>query len=638
MSKILLVNANIGSWQKNSGGRERTISLTEALVKDHEVTALIFSWDQEVIDKNIDGVRFIKVGTEEGVIKRRRGLIQTTAKYNHDLCVELLKDYIVTYKEKLKELADQADLVILDHYSAAPLLEGITDTPIFYNSQNCEIVMANQLYPNDTHAIELTRKMESTAFSIASAFGYCSEEDLIQINRNYTTNGIGYYVPNGANAVDQAKHSLGSKSKRIFFVGSGHPPNVVAAKKLVSLAIEMPEYTFTICGDSSNGVFDAKDVRPKNIEILGRVTDEQLDELFSTSFAFINPMTQGSGTHLKMMRALSYGIPILSTKIGARGFSDEEIKDTIFICENNAEFKRAIIRLEDENLYREVAANTVKIFSKYDWTAVRKSFAESIDEAIREAPKVYNRGIVKTEREKVLIYSIIRNNVNSIDRYYNQIRSFVSELSDEYEFYLSIYENDSTDGTKEKLLSKDWSFLKGTSLVMEDIGTQLFGSVKKAERVENLAHARNKGLVGGGFLDICDYVLMVEGDNTFKSSDVKKLLDFKKVEPNFDIVSAVSLRPGGTHYDWWATRTTPIFNPGKSEIPRDYKRLGYGKFYSTSNGLCLYRAQPFKEGIRHGWINETTKDFDCEMVVLCQEFHKHGYSNIFINYQATSLH
>ena len=636
MSKILLVNANIGSWEKNSGGRERTISLTEALVKDHDVTALIFSWDQEVVDKNIDGVRFIKVGTEEDVIRRRRVLIQSTAKYNHDLCIELLKGYIVKYKKKLKELADEADLIILDHYSAAPLLEGITDTPIFYNSQNCEIVMAHQLYPNDQQAIELTRKMEATAFSIASAYGYCSEEDLIEINKNYTTNGIGYYVPNGADAVDQAKHSLGLNSKRIFFVGSGHPPNVVAAKKLVSLAIEMPEYTFTICGDSSNGVFGPRDSRPKNIEILGKVDDQKLDELFSTSFAFINPMTQGSGTHLKMMRALSYGIPIISTSIGARGFSEEEIKDTILICDSNPEFKRAIIKLEDEDFYKSIVANTVKAFDKYDWKAVQKSFAESIDEAIRETPKVNPKKII--EKEKVLIYSIVRNNVNSIDRYHDQIKSFVSELNNQYDFYLSIYENDSTDGTKQKLLSKDWSFLSGISIVIEDIGTQLFGSVKRAERVENLAKARNKGILGGGFIDICDYVLMVEGDNTYTSADVEKLLSFKSLEPNFDIVSAVSLRPNGTHYDWWATRTTPIFNTAKSEIPKDYKRRLYEKFYSTSNGLCLYRAKPFQEGVRHGWINEVTQQFDCEMVVLCQEFHKRGYGNIFINYQATSQH
>lgn len=638
MSNILLVNANIGTWKKDSGGRERTISLAEGLSKEHNVTALIFAWDSDVVDKVIDGIRFIKVGAEPNVLRQRESLIQNVAKYNHDLCVELLKDKIVRFKEKLKELSKDSDLIILDHYSGAPLLEDIKDTPIFYNSQNCEIVMAHQLYPNDENAINLTRKMESTAFDIASAYGYCSEEDATEINKNYTTKGIGYYVPNGADAVPLIDPKTRLDSKKIFFVGSGHPPNVVAAKRLVSLAIEMPEYTFTICGAASNGVFGRRDInRPKNIEILGRVDDDKLDELFKTSFAFINPMTQGSGTHLKMMKALSYGIPILSTQVGARGFDTTTEQDHILIGDDNAAMKRLIIKLEDKDFYLSVAKNTFKLFDSFNWSNIQKQYAEDIDEVIREVPKVHKAKDEEKPKKNVLIYSIVRNNVKSLNQYYNQIKSFADEL-DDYNFYLSIYENDSTDGTKKKLFQFDWSFLSGVSITCEDIGTEYFGSVKNETRVENLAKARNKGILSGGFIDIADYVLMVEGDNSYTTNDVKALLEFDKIEPDFDIVSAVSIRPNGTHYDWWATRKSPHFNRHKSEIPVNFRKLSHDKFYSTSNGLCLYRAKPFQEGVRYGWINKVTDEFDCEMVVVCQEFRDKGYENIFINYKANSYH
>jgi len=638
MSKILLVNANIGSWIKNSGGRERTISLTEGLTKDHEVTALIFSWDTEVRDEVIDNVRFIKVGIDNDILRRRQGLIQTTAKNNHDLCVELLKDRLVKFKQKLNELSQESDLIILDHYSGAPLLEDVLDTPIFYNSQNCEISMAYQMYPNDQQAVELVRKMEGTALRISTAFGYCSEEDLAEIKHHYQEYGTPYYAPNGADEVPFVDPQTRVDSKTIFFVGSGHPPNVVAAKTLVSLATEMPEYNFVICGDAANGVYGPRDQnKPKNIQILGKVSDEKLDELFRTSFAFINPMTQGSGTHLKMMRALSYGIPILSSKIGARGFSDEQIKDTMLVGDTNAEIKRFIIKLEDKEFYQKVSSNTLKLFKNFDWKTIKKDYAISISKVMKEKPKVFVKPVTPSERENVLIYSIIRNNASSLDRYYKQIKSFVTELGD-YNFYLSIYENDSNDGTKTKVSQYDWSFLKGFSLTLENVGTELFGSVKDAVRVENLAKARNKGILGGGFLDIADYVLMVEGDNSYGTKDVEALLKFKNKEPDFDIVSGISLRANGTHYDAWATRTTPRFKQGVSEVPKNFRDLNYGKYYSTSNGLCLYRAKPFKEGVRHGWINSVTKTFDCEMVVLCQEFHARGYNNIFINYEARSHH
>jgi hypothetical protein len=130
---------------------------------------------------------------------------------------------------------------------------------------------------------------------------------------------------------------------------------------------------------------------------------------------------------------------------------------------------------------------------------------------------------------------------------------------------------------------------------------------------------------------------MVEGDNRYTPEDVKSLLSFGD-KKEFDVVSAVSIRENGTHYDWWATRSTPMYKPGASEVPRNFKDLEYGEFYSTSNGLCLYKAEPFKKGARHGWINAKTNKFDCEMVVLCQEFRKLGYDKIFVNYQARSYH
>jgi hypothetical protein len=221
-------------------------------------------------------------------------------------------------------------------------------------------------------------------------------------------------------------------------------------------------------------------------------------------------------------------------------------------------------------------------------------------------------------------------------QYYDQLLSVVNSLP-EYEFYLSIYENDSVDKTKKELFSKDWSIFAGVSIISEDISTQYFNSVKDPVRVENLSNARNKAIEAGGFLNICDYVLMVEGDIRYTAADVKKLLTFEALEPDFDIVSTTSIRPNGSHYDMWATRTTPEYREGPT-LEDGWRQKTYGKYYSTSNGVCLYRTEAFRKGARHDWINKVTKEFDCEMVVLCQEFHRVGHDKIFIRYDAKSYH
>ena len=639
MANIIFINANIGGkWVKDHGGRQRTINLAEAL-PEHNVTVLLFSWDQEQYTTVInDNLKIIKVAAEHDLIRKRKLLLRSEARLNHDMCVEILKNEAKAFKRTLNKLLPNADLIILDHYSGAPLVENITEVPIFYNSQNSEITMARQLHPDDDRAVEIVRKMEASALSNSVAFGYCSKEDLAKIQHEYGVDDAhAYYMPNGSDKKQPISPETRLHSKNIMFVGSSHPPNAVAVKNIVSIASRMPDYTFTIAG-SISGSITARPI-PKNVIPLGHVNNDVLVDLFSTSLAFINPMESGSGTHLKMMESLSYGIPIVSSPVGARGFSEEE-KKAMLICETEDEFMIAIESLSDSDKYKKIVDLSLEVFEKYDWQTVKKNFANDIDDVIKNHPIIkdvvldpVDPSTIPGSRKKVLVYSIVRNRQKYMRQYYKQLVSMVSS-NPNYEFYLSIYENDSNDNTVKELMSNDWSMFAGVSLIFDKLDTEYFGSVKHPARVENLAKARNKAIEAGGFLDKVDYVLMIDSDLKFDNLAVSKLLSFDSIEPDFDIVSSISLRPNGTHYDWWATRTGPIFNEKKSEIDPQWKIKSYGAYYSTSNGLCLYRAKPFQEGARYGWINSVTGEFDCEAMIVCQVFREMGYNKIYIRYDS----
>lgn len=240
----------------------------------------------------------------------------------------------------------------------------------------------------------------------------------------------------------------------------------------------------------------------------------------------------------------------------------------------------------------------------------------------------------------ILIYSVIRDRGFFIDKYYEQLKNIVNKFP-QYNFYLSIYENDSIDTTKEKLLSKDWSIFKDSCIVSEDLGTKAFGSVQNEQRIINLSNARNKAVFECGFLDICDYVMMIEGDVEFDMNAIEMLLNFKEEDPNLDIVSTVSLFINHLGYetlwDSWATRYK---KDGRivNNLVDGYVHKKYHRYYSTSNGVCLYKAEPFKKGAKHSWISPATNDFDCEMVVLCEYFHQLGHDNIYILHNAKAFH
>ncbi len=632
MSKILIVSGNLRDWSKNSGGKERTATIAEAL-HDHDVTFFSFAWGQESMNTKLpNGIHQIQVGLDNRTLRKYKELIRGKAKANHDTAVELLKGDLAPVIKKIKQLASNSDLVILDHFSVSPLIESITDVPIIYNSHNAEIVMANQLYPENAEIIQIVEKMERIAIKNSIATTYCSTEDITKLEDYYGKINNSFYVPNGSLMHDRVDPIKRLRSKNILFVGSSHMPNIIAAKKIIDIARGMPDYNFLICGNAGYSL--QYEEQPRNFKIMGHVDDNMLDKLFKESFAFINPMESGSGTHLKMMKALSYGIPILTSKVGARGFSEKEIKDCMLIAETTKDFVSIIKQLDNKNIYSTLSTNGFEHSKTYDWNKIKSDYANFINSILTNTSKIEEYKI-NNKKEKVLIYTIIRNRSSHVNKYYNQIKDIVENFKD-YEFYLSIYENDSDDGTKEKLFRQDWSFLSGVSIISENINTKYFESVKSGERVKNLALARNKAIEAGGFLDQVDYVMMIESDIDFDLSSVEKVLNFKKIEPNFSIVSTISIK-NKRLYDWWATRKQAKY---LDEYPLEdgYKKKPYDRYYSTSNGICLYRANPFQNGIRYGWINTVTKEEDCEMVVVCQLFAEYGYDNIYIIHNAEIYH
>ncbi len=631
MAKILIVSGNLKDWSKNSGGKERTATLAEALIS-HEVTFLSFAWGQESMNILLpNGIQQIQVGFEHRVLKKYKDLIRGRAKANHDTAIELLKEELYPFTKKLKQLASKNDLIILDHFSVAPLVESIKDVPIVYNSHNAEIVMANQLYPENKEIISIVEKMERSAIKNSVATTYCSVEDINKLQEHYGQLPLSFYIPNGSIMQDTPDIRKRIRSRDILFVGSSHMPNIIAAKKIIEIARLMPDYNFLICGNAGYSL--QYEEQPKNFKILGHVEDNTLHKLFKDSFAFINPMESGSGTHLKMMKALSYGIPILTSSIGARGFSDEEIKECMVIAESTKDFISAIKTLQNKNTYNRLCENGYKHSKTYDWEIIKNNYLSFINSLLGNKQTISEK--IK-KKETIFMYTIVRNRSSHINKFYNQIKNIVNTFKDDYDFYLSIYENDSTDSTKEKIFRQDWSFLSGVSIVSENINTEYFESVKDAQRVKNLAIARNKAIEAGGFLDKSDYVMMIESDIDFEIDSVKKLLEFKNIEPDFHIASTISIR-NRRLYDWWATRKQPEYLD-QYPLEDGYKKKKYDKYYSTSNGICLYRSELFKNGTRYGWINTVTNQPDCEMVVICQYFHNQGYSNIYILHDAEIYH
>jgi glycosyltransferase involved in cell wall biosynthesis len=635
MANITIIAANAGMIEGQYGGAERSFKLAESF-GDHNVVVLMASISNKNRSKNINSnLKFIEVNEDMRTCNEIGRYAKSRCDGNIDIAMYGMRDKLVNFKREFSKQLQVTDILILDHVGAAALMpETKINIPIIYASHNCEADLAEQMYQNKKSNIKLIKEMEKLVLSVSDAFTYCSKDDAKKIKSIYNIKKPSFYIPNGAEERYDVTNRL-QGSNDILFIGSGHGPNVDAANSLIPLAKEMSEYKFHIVGKCGLQIEAAR--TPKNFIIHGHVEEAEMDRMFRSFFAFINPMQSGSGTHLKVMRAMSYGIPIISSSMGLRGFDDSEINETMLVANTESEMIKAMDSLQNKNTYKKISSNTIEASKNYLWSKIQKEFKAVVESFLITRPAQIEEAVVDVEKIKVLIYSIIRNRGSDIQRYYDQLK-LINETFTDHEFYLSIYENDSTDFTKEEIFSKDWSIFKRASIISENIGSPYFGSVKDETRVMLLSNARNKAVMAAGFVYDCDYVLMVEGDVEFDMNSISRLLNFKRFEPDFDVVSAVSLRPNGKHYDWWATRTTAKYKEKASELDPHYRRKEYGPYYATSNGLCLYKAEPFKKGVLHGWVNLETNEFDCEMVVLCQNFRNAGFEKIFIDYRSIAQH
>lgn len=239
-------------------------------------------------------------------------------------------------------------------------------------------------------------------------------------------------------------------------------------------------------------------------------------------------------------------------------------------------------------------------------------------------------------RKKILICSIIRDRANYLILWINQINSMIDKCPD-YDFFLSVYENDSIDRSAKTLKSLDFSKFKDFFIKTENLNTPSFGSIKNDHRVCLLAEARNKAIYGCNFLDRCDEVLFVEPDIDYCPNELSNIIK----DHSCDILSAKSTHIHNTlpHeiYDNWASRLTDKDEcwPNVVAVEGFPRRV---EVWSTFNCFCKYNAEPFKKNISFSGFNKRLNKYDCDTAVICENFREAGYGKVVLDGRYSVFH
>jgi glycosyltransferase involved in cell wall biosynthesis len=165
---------------------------------------------------------------------------------------------------------------------------------------------------------------------------------------------------------------------RITFVGGMHwPPNAEGVSWFVEkiwpkVTFAVPSAVLTLIGKGTPKKLGRLGAG-SNVELAGYVSD--LERHLSETAAFIVPLRSGAGMRVKILDAWSWGLPVISTSLGAEGIKTTA-GENLLVADDEESFANSLIQvMRDRNLARRLSENgRTTVETLYDWKNVYKAW------------------------------------------------------------------------------------------------------------------------------------------------------------------------------------------------------------------------------------------------------------------------
>jgi glycosyltransferase involved in cell wall biosynthesis len=229
------------------------------------------------------------------------------------------------------------------------------------------------------------RREERAVIEMCAASVVCSEADRSRLGMDRVE-----VFPNGYPDYGQgAEQTEAGDSNALLFVGTlKYAPNRDAVRffsceVLPRIRQEIPGAELVVAGELPAG---ERDWLPQcaGVRLLGRVED--LAPLIRGAALEVAPLLKGLGTRIKILEALSFGKPVVSTGIGAYGI-EMGLEEGLFRVDDPAEMAAACVRLmrSPAQRLRLGAIGRERVAQLYGQEALNKRMAQIVDRAMPTA-------------------------------------------------------------------------------------------------------------------------------------------------------------------------------------------------------------------------------------------------------------
>ncbi len=296
----------------------------------------------------------------------------------------------------------QYDVIYFDTISLAEYRKVAGDTARVLNHHNVESHLFERRVPRESHPLKRwylgmeakkLRAFEEECLAQFDANLTCSELDSQRL-REISPPARCEVVANGVDVGYFQSGKEGGDAREpghlIMVSGMNWFPNRDAVLYMVEqiwprLTQEMPDLKLTIVGASPpQQVLDLA-ARDPRLTVTGFVDDVR--PYMEKAQVYLCPMRDGGGTRLKILDALSMGVPIVSTTMAVEGIHVQPERD-VLTADTPDQFVRQIRRLvQDADLRQSIATNgRTFVEQNFSWSVVGRRMQE-IFKSLVEAKK-----------------------------------------------------------------------------------------------------------------------------------------------------------------------------------------------------------------------------------------------------------
>ena len=167
------------------------------------------------------------------------------------------------------------------------------------------------------------------------------------------------------------------KNSIFFFGAMERPENYKSVIWFINnVMCKLNDITFYVIG--GNPVDELKKYNSDNIHILGYVDD--IKKYFESSLCMVAPLIGGAGIKVKVLEAMSAGVPVLTNKIGIEGIYAQNNIDYLLCLTPEDYIEKIRLLQKDDKLLNSISINSRAFYcSEYDNAKSAEKFIELLD-------------------------------------------------------------------------------------------------------------------------------------------------------------------------------------------------------------------------------------------------------------------